>query len=76
VSLYVAISCGVVVFLPGVVGVGVLAADSQPTNNYTLLSHLRLCSLFVASYDSQGLRWKYSSPPPHWAQALSDFLLF
>jgi hypothetical protein len=23
-------------------------------NNYTLLSHLRLCSLFVASYDAQG----------------------
>jgi hypothetical protein len=35
------------------------------TNNHTLPSHLRLCSLFVASYDSQGLRWKYSNPPPH-----------
>jgi hypothetical protein len=23
-----------------------------------------LGSLFVASYDSQGLRWKYSNPPP------------
>jgi hypothetical protein len=23
------------------------------------------CSLFVASYDSQGLRWRYSNPPPH-----------
>jgi hypothetical protein len=34
-------------------------------NNYTLPPHLRLCSLFVASYDSQGLRWKYSNPPPH-----------
>jgi hypothetical protein len=34
-------------------------------NNHTLPSHLRLCSLFVASYDSQGLRWKYSNPPPH-----------
>jgi hypothetical protein len=34
-------------------------------NNYTLPSHLRLCSLFVASYDSQGLRWRYSNPPPH-----------
>jgi hypothetical protein len=22
-----------------------------------------LCSLFVASYDSQGLRWRYSNPP-------------
>jgi hypothetical protein len=27
-------------------------------NNYTLPSHLRLCSLFVASYDSQGcMEW-------------------
>jgi hypothetical protein len=32
-------------------------------NNHTLPSHLRLCSLFVASYDSQGLRWKYSNSP-------------
>jgi hypothetical protein len=35
------------------------------TNNHTLPSHLRLCSFFVASYDSQGLRWRYSNPPPH-----------
>jgi hypothetical protein len=35
------------------------------TNNHTLLSHLRLYSLSVASYDSQGLRWRYSNPPPH-----------
>jgi hypothetical protein len=35
------------------------------TPNRTLPPHLRLCSLFVASYDSQGLRWKYSNPPPH-----------
>jgi hypothetical protein len=29
------------------------------------LSHLRLLgSLSVASYDSQGLRWKYFYPPP------------
>jgi hypothetical protein len=28
-------------------------------NNHTLPSHLRLCYLFVASYDSQGLRWRY-----------------
>jgi hypothetical protein len=34
-------------------------------NNYTLPSQLRLCSLFVASYDSQGQRWKYSNLPPH-----------
>jgi hypothetical protein len=38
---------------------------SLSTNNHTLPSHLRLCSLFVASYGSQGLRWKYSNPPPH-----------
>jgi hypothetical protein len=37
---------------------------SLRTNNHTLPSHLRLCSLFVASYDSQqGLRWRYSNPP-------------
>jgi hypothetical protein len=35
------------------------------TNNHTLPSHLRLCSLSVASYGSQGLRWRYSNPPPH-----------
>jgi hypothetical protein len=34
-------------------------------NNHILPSHLRLRSLFIASYDSQGLRWKYSNPPPH-----------
>jgi hypothetical protein len=38
---------------------------SLRTNNHTLPSHLRLCSLFIASYDSQGLRWRYSNPPPH-----------
>jgi hypothetical protein len=38
---------------------------SLTTNNHILPSHLRLCSLFVPSYDSQGLRWKYSNPPPH-----------
>jgi hypothetical protein len=37
---------------------------SLTPNSHTLLSHLRLCSLFVSSYDSQGLRWKYSNPPP------------
>jgi hypothetical protein len=36
------------------------------------LSHLRLLgSLSVASYDSQGLRWKYSYPPPHGESAES-----
>jgi hypothetical protein len=38
---------------------------SQRTNNHTLPLHLRLCSLFVASYDSLGLRWRYCNPPPH-----------
>jgi hypothetical protein len=38
---------------------------SLRTNNHTLPSHLRLCSLYVASYDSQGLRWRYCNPPPH-----------
>jgi hypothetical protein len=41
--------------------------QSLRTNNHTLPSHLRLCSVSVASYDSQGLRWRYSNPPPHGA---------
>jgi hypothetical protein len=44
---------------------------SLRTNNDTLPSHLRLCSLFVASYGSQGLRWRYSNPPPHGVAVLS-----
>jgi hypothetical protein len=41
-------------------------SESRRTLNHILLSHLRLLvSLPVASYDSQGLRWKYSYPPPH-----------
>jgi hypothetical protein len=41
-------------------------SETLRTHNHTLLSHLRLlASLSVASYDSQGLRWKYSYPPPH-----------
>jgi hypothetical protein len=40
--------------------------ESRRTHNHTLLCHLRLLgSLSVASYDSQGLRWKDSYPPPH-----------
>jgi hypothetical protein len=39
---------------------------SLTTSDHTLPSHPRLCSLSVASYDSQGLRWKYCNPPPHW----------
>jgi hypothetical protein len=38
---------------------------SLTPNNHTLPSHLRLYSIFVGSYYSQGLRWKYSNPPPH-----------
>jgi hypothetical protein len=40
-------------------------SKSLRTNNHTLPSHLRLCSLFVASYDSQGLRWRYCYQPPY-----------
>jgi hypothetical protein len=41
-------------------------SESRRTHNQTLLSYLRLLgSLSVASYDSQGLRWKSSNPPPH-----------
>jgi hypothetical protein len=43
-------------------------SESQRAHNHTLLSHLRLLgSLSVASYDSQGLRWKHPYPPPHWS---------
>jgi hypothetical protein len=38
-------------------------SQSRRTRNHALLSLLG--SLSVASYDSQGLRWKYSCPPPH-----------
>jgi hypothetical protein len=41
-------------------------SESRRTHIHALLSPLRLLgSLSVASYDSQGLRWKYSYPPPH-----------
>jgi hypothetical protein len=41
-------------------------SESRRTHNHTLLAHLRLLrSHSVVSYDSQGLRWKYSYPPPH-----------
>jgi hypothetical protein len=35
------------------------------TSNHILPSHPRLCSLSVAFYDLQGLRWRYSNPLPH-----------
>jgi hypothetical protein len=43
-------------------------SESWRTHKHTctLLFHLRLpCSTSVASYDSQGLWWKYSNSPPH-----------
>jgi hypothetical protein len=41
-------------------------SESRRTHNHTSPSRLRLLgSLSVTSYDSQGLRWKYSYPPPH-----------
>jgi hypothetical protein len=41
-------------------------SESRRTENHALPSHLRLLGpLSVASYNSQGLRWKYSYPPPH-----------
>jgi hypothetical protein len=41
-------------------------SESRRTHNHTLLSHLRLLGFLpFASYDSQGLRWKYSNPPPY-----------
>jgi hypothetical protein len=36
-----------------------------PRNRVAKLYPRALGSLSVASYDSQGLRWKYSNPPPH-----------
>jgi hypothetical protein len=35
------------------------------TSNHIFPSHPGVCSLSVASYESQGLRWKYCNPPPH-----------
>jgi hypothetical protein len=54
--------------------------ESRRTHNHTLLSHLRLLeSLSVGSYDSQGLRWKYSYPPAYgfdyWPASLSNITL-
>jgi hypothetical protein len=37
----------------------------SPRNRVAQLCPRALCSLSVASYDSQGLRWRYSNPPPH-----------
>jgi hypothetical protein len=40
----------------------------SPRNRVAQLYPRALGSLSVASYDSQGLRWKYSNPPPHGGQ--------
>jgi hypothetical protein len=49
-------------------------SESRRTRNHTLLSRLRLLgSLSVASYDSQGLRWRYSYPPPHGANNMRQY---
>jgi hypothetical protein len=45
------------------------------TNNHTLPPRLRLCSLFVASYDSQRLQWRYSNPPPHGVEWIVGLLV-
>jgi hypothetical protein len=37
----------------------------SPRNRVAQLYPRALGSLFVASYDSQGLRWMYSNAPPH-----------
>jgi hypothetical protein len=37
----------------------------SPRNRVAELDPRALGSLFFASYDSQGLRWRYSNPPPH-----------
>jgi hypothetical protein len=37
----------------------------SPRNRVAQLYSRALGSLFVASYDSQRLRWRYSNPPPH-----------
>jgi hypothetical protein len=48
-------------------------SESRRTHNHTLMSHLRpRGSLSVVSYDSQGLRWKYSYPPPHGEQPTTN----
>jgi hypothetical protein len=48
--------------------------ESRRMHNHTLLFHLRLlASLSVTSYNSQGLRWKYSYPLPR-GDAVAGFL--
>jgi hypothetical protein len=37
----------------------------SPRNRVAQIYPRALCSLSVASYDSRGLRWRYSNPPPH-----------
>jgi hypothetical protein len=42
---------------------------SQPVHWGPVTIHYRLIWECVPSYDSQGLRWRYSTPPPHWSVA-------
>jgi hypothetical protein len=44
---------------------GQVAVFISSRNRVAQLYSRALCSLFVASYDSQGLRWRYSNPPTH-----------
>jgi hypothetical protein len=45
-----------------------------PRNRMALLYPRALGSLSVASYDSQGLRWRYSNPPPHGVWPILDII--
>jgi hypothetical protein len=48
----------------------------SPRNRVAQLYPRALGSLSVAFYDSQGLRWKYSNPPPHGVILLLSYLFF
>jgi hypothetical protein len=51
-----------------------LWSKSRRTHDHILISHLRLLgSLFVASSDSQGYRWRYSNPPPHGPEECNNY---
>jgi hypothetical protein len=51
-------------------------SESLRTHNHILLSHPKLqISLFVACYDSQGLLWKYSNSPLHWAAYCRSYFI-
>jgi hypothetical protein len=48
----------------------------SPRNRVAQLYPRALGSLFVASYDSQGLRRRYSNPPPHGAHGLLSVCVY